>query len=57
LETTYSYYKSVDGNQSVNSIRIKTGSGTILTTRKEQNKTYKVLEVKNGDLGKSGPGP
>ena len=61
LETTYSYQESADGNQSVNSIRIKTGSGTILTTRKEQNQTSEAtseaLEVRSGDLGKSGPGP
>jgi hypothetical protein len=56
LETTYSYQEFTDGNQSVNSIRIKTGSGTILTTRKEQNQTSEALKVRSGDLGKSGPG-
>lgn len=60
LETTYSYQEFADGNQSVNSIRIKTGSGTILTTRKEQNQTSEALkyalEVRCGDFRKSGPG-
>lgn len=57
LETTYSYQESADGNQSVNSIRIKTGSRTMFTTRKEQNQTSEALKVRSGDLGESGPGP
>ena len=65
LKTTYSYQESEDGhqslieNQSVNSIQIKTGSGTILTAEKnETSEALKyVLEVRSGDLGKSGPGP
>ncbi|NNF86832.1 MAG: hypothetical protein HKM26_09775 [Winogradskyella sp.] len=60
LETTYSYQESTDGNQFsiknqyVNSIRIKTGSKTILTTRKEQNQTFEALkstlEIRSGSI-------
>jgi hypothetical protein len=57
LETTNSYQEFADGNQSVNSIRIKTGSGIIVTTREKQNQTSEALKVRSGDLGKPGPGP
>ena len=54
LETQYSY-------QLVNSIRFKTGSGAVIEIQNQQNQTPEALksalEIRCGDLGKSGPGP
>ena len=58
LKTTYSYQESADVNQSmienesVNSIRIKTSFGTILTMTptEEQNQTSEALKVRGGVL-------
>lgn len=53
--------KNVDNDtQSVDLIKLKTGSGTVLVLRKHQNQTSEAsksaLEVRCGDFRKSGPG-
>lgn len=61
LETHYSYKKTETDDQSVNSIRFKTGSGAVIEIQNQQNQTPEALksalEIRCGDLGKSGPGP
>jgi hypothetical protein len=61
LEAQYSSKKTETDDQSVNSIRFKTGSGAVIEIQKQQNKTPEALKsaltIRNGDLGKSGPGP
>jgi len=69
LETKYSYQKpatvgddeqSLIESQSVNSIRLKTGSGTVLTVRKHQNQTSEALKsalkVRSGAFSEQGQG-
>ena len=69
LETKYGYEKpvtigddeqSLTESQSVNSIRIKTGSGAMIEIQNQQNQTPEALKsalaIRSGDLGKSGPG-
>lgn len=61
LETQYSYKKTETDDQSVNSSRFKTGSGAVIEIQNQQNQTPEALksalEIRCGDLGKSGPGP
>ena len=82
LKAQYSYQKtatvdddeqSLTESQSVNSIRVKTGSGAVINIRKQQSQKNgeeinvssvqpsealkSASEVRSGDLGKSGPGP
>lgn len=54
--------KNIDNDsQSVDLIKLKTGSGTVLVVGKHQNQTSEAsksaLGIQGGDLGKSGPGP
>jgi hypothetical protein len=61
LLTQNSYKKTETDDQSVNSIRFKTGSGAVIEIQNQQNQTPEVLksalEIRCGDLSKSGPGP
>lgn len=68
LINTQKIYTVADDNyqyriesKSVNSTRVKTGSGAVIEVQKQYNQTPKALkstlEIRCGDLGKSGPGP
>ena len=61
MEAQYSYKKTDTDYQSVNSIRFKTGSGAVIEIQNQQNQTPEALksalEIRSGNLGKSGPGP
>ena len=61
LLTQNSYKKTETDDQSVNSIRFKTGSGAVIEIQNQQNQTPEALksalEIRCGNLGKSGPGP
>ena len=52
--------QSLIESKSVNSTRVKTGSGAVIEIQNQQNQTSEALksalETRCGDLGKSGPG-